>query len=139
MVKESEETMSTVQPFLIEVWASSAPFSIQNLHISAEFNENGLLNSITPLHGQRDRIALGVEFVAYDSRKGPSRSGAYLFLPDGDAQAIQPDENHHVLIINGSIRSLVEVHLPFVVHQVVLSSSPGKFKKKKKLYSYLKL
>lgn len=125
MVKESAVPVSTAKPFLVQVQGSStSTFSLKNGHLSAEFNADGLLSSVTDL-SSGSRIALGVEFVAYGTRKGSTRSGAYLFLPDGDAEVIRPDENHHLVVVNGSLRSTVDVHLPFVVHQVVLHSSAG--------------
>lgn len=70
-----------------------------------------------------------MQFVRYGTkRSGQTMSGAYLFLPDGPAQLIPPRHaNHHVRIIRGSIRSQVVVHLPFVVHQVTMHHSPGRF------------
>lgn len=126
IVQDSEEGKipNAVDPFLIEMQKSFKTFSIKNLHISAEFNANGLLTSITSL-SDRKRVEIGVELVSYGSRRGQTMSGAYLFLPDGEARVLLPDDDHYIHVVEGPIRSLVEVHMPFVDHQVVLHSSPG--------------
>lgn len=54
-------------------------------------------------------------------------SGAYLFLPDGDASEIRI-ENTLVKIVEGPIYSAVIVQLPFVQHTVTLYNTPGKKK-----------
>lgn len=60
----------------------------------------------------------------YGVRHTVERSGAYLFLPDGDAIAIRA-ENTLVKIVEGPIYSAVIVQLPFVQHTVILYNTPG--------------
>lgn len=63
-------------------------------------------------------------FLRYGVRNTAERSGAYLFLPDGDAVPISI-ENTIVNVIEGPILSSVTVQLPFVRHTVTLYNSPG--------------
>ncbi len=65
------------------------------------------------------------EFVRYGTRSKGLKSGAYLFLPDGEAKAIPIESKPLVRIVQGKLLSYVEVHLPFVKHVVTLKSSPG--------------
>lgn len=58
-------------------------------------------------------------------RHTTERSGAYLFLPDGDAAEIR-SENTLVKIVEGPIYSAVIVELPFVQHTVTLYNTAGK-------------
>lgn len=47
-----------------------------------------------------------MDIVTYGVRNGKSRSGAYLFLPDGDAQSLlSPGSSPHVSIISGPLVS----------------------------------
>ena len=62
--------------------------------------------------------------MRYGTRSRGDKSGAYLFLPDGEAK-VMPIEKPYVRIIEGKLLSFVEVHLPFVKHVVTLKSSPG--------------
>lgn len=122
-MKESKE-ISPVEPFKIKVQAQLEPFKLTNLYLEAEFDSSGLLSSVTH---QEEKVSVGLQFVRYGTRQSKNiMSGAYLFLPDGPAQVIAPEyANHHVRIVQGSIRSQVTCHLPFVVHQVTIHNSPG--------------
>lgn len=47
-----------------------------------------------------------MDIVTYGVRKGKSRSGAYLFLPDGDAQSLlTPGSTPHISITSGPLVS----------------------------------
>lgn len=70
-----------------------------------------------------DPVPVHLSFVRYGARKGQERSGAYLFLPDGQAQplplgATQPT----VLIERGELESRCTSGLPFAVHETILRS-----------------
>lgn len=60
----------------------------------------------------------------YGARLGSERSGAYLFLPDKEAQVLSLDKPL-IKVIEGPIYSRVEVDLPGVVHSITLHNSPG--------------
>nr|CAH7768407.1 unnamed protein product [Callosobruchus chinensis] len=109
--------------FKPEVSVSSSEFTIQNSRVTASFNKLGLLKAI-----KLDKIAYPVhlDFAKYGARlQGYSeRSGAYLFLPDGDAVPLQI-ENTVVNVIEGPVMSSVLVQLPYVQHSVTLYNSSG--------------
>lgn len=123
LVKETRD-ISPVEPFNIKTKEELEPFKLSNMYLEADFDSNGLLSSVTY---QDKKVTVGIEFVRYGTKKSrETMSGAYLFLPDGDAQVISPEQpNHHVRVIKGSIRSQVICHLPFVIHKVTLHNSPG--------------
>ncbi|KAF5292288.1 hypothetical protein FQA39_LY03322 [Lamprigera yunnana] len=105
----------------IKVSPSASEFLLQNAQISAAFNNVGLLKAIkigtstTPVH---------LDFIKYGARHGEERSGAYLFLPDGDGTPIQI-ENTVVKVIEGPLLSSVIVQLPYVHHTVTLYNTSG--------------
>jgi alpha-mannosidase II len=105
----------------IEVSPSSREFTLQNNRISASFNSLGLLKA---LKIGSNTIPVHLDFAKYGVRQAVERSGAYLFLPDGDAVPIQI-ENTIVNVIEGPIVSSVTVQLPYIRHIVTLYSSPG--------------
>jgi len=121
VVKESR-SLSSVEPFKIEVQERLQPFTLTNLYLEAEFGVDGLLTSVS-VEGKR--FPLATRFYTYSTRRGQSMSGAYLFLPDGTARVMATGSNHYVRVIQGSIRSQVVVHMPQVVHQVTVHHSPG--------------
>jgi alpha-mannosidase II len=117
----------------IEVSPSSREFTLQNNRISASFNSLGLLKA---LKIGSNTIPVHLDFAKYGVRQAVERSGAYLFLPDGDAVPIQI-ENTIVNVIEGPIVSSVTVQLPYIRHIVTLYSSPGKiWNSKYRLISY---
>lgn len=63
-------------------------------------------------------------YYRYGVRDTVEKSGAYLFLPDGDASAVRT-ENTLVKIVEGPIYSAVIVELPFVQHTVTLYNTAG--------------
>ena len=122
------QPLSAVDPFDIEVRETLDPFVLRNMYIEANFDVDGCLSSVTHL-SSRNTNRLAIHFVRYGTRSGRNgQSGAYLFLPDGEAQRIIPNLNDpltHVRIIRGSLRAQVQIHLPYVVHTVTLHNSPG--------------
>lgn len=58
------------------------------------------------------------------SRPG-DKSGAYLFIPDGEAVELKI-ENTIVNVVEGPVMSFVTVQLPFVLHKAILYNTPGK-------------
>ncbi|XP_050305536.1 alpha-mannosidase 2 [Anthonomus grandis grandis] len=114
--------VNTPKGFTVEVSESAGEFSLQNARVSASFNKLGLLKAvktgttIVPVH---------LDFAKYGVANRPSdRSGAYLFLPDGDAVELKI-ENTIVNVVEGPILSSVTVQLPYVLHRAVLYNTPG--------------
>ncbi|KAL3070889.1 hypothetical protein niasHS_017014 [Heterodera schachtii] len=106
--------------------------TLRNSHLVASFDaSSGLLRSIR----QEENAEIGVElsFVHYGARthdpnrapkdlSGDSRSGAYLFLPDGPAKPLSADGNSF-LVVSGPVRQYVHIKGPVEVgirHQIAL-------------------
>ena len=59
---------------------------LENSHIVATVSTvTGVLQEIS-LKGSTVTVKTDLQFVQYGTRPGKERSGAYLFLPDGDAR-----------------------------------------------------
>ena len=65
-----------------------------------------------------------IQFMHYGTKPRGDKSGAYLFLPDGEAKPLKT-QKPLVRIIEGKLVSYVEVHTEYFVHKVNLRSSPG--------------
>lgn len=121
LIKESR-SIETVAPFTVKVEKRLDAFTLANANFKANFDPDGLLTSVV----QDGRTTLAaVRFVRYGTRMKGGSSGAYLFLPDGPARMLEPEPDHYVRIIQGSIRSQVVVYMPHIVHQVAIHHSPG--------------
>lgn len=55
---------------------------------------------------------------------GQDKSGAYLFLPDGEAEVINV-KSPVILVFNGPVMSKVLVQLPNLWHMVMIYNTPG--------------
>lgn len=113
-----------VAPFEeVEVFEVGDPFTLRNGYVIGGFNPDGLLQTITTIdNGEKTDVKL--EFIRYGTRARGDKSGAYLFLPDGEAKAMEVVKPR-VRIIEGKIISYVEVFLPYVKHTAIIKSSPG--------------
>ncbi|KAJ9599827.1 hypothetical protein L9F63_009867, partial [Diploptera punctata] len=107
----------------IEVMEEPKEFAIHNDHLSAAFSELGLLKAVT-LKDSGVTVPLHMDFVRYHARPGSERSGAYLFLPDREAETVVGD-SVPVRVLEGPLFSQVHVHLPNVQHTVTLVNTPG--------------
>ena len=116
--------MNSISPFDIVATDLLEPFSLKNNYMEANFDADGYLTGVTHLSSAR-KTQLAINFVRYGTRKGPARSGAYLFLPDGPAQPILPQISNQVRIIRGPLRSQAQVVTSNVLHTITLNNSPG--------------
>ena len=120
---------SSVHPFQVtpfedaEVYEVGEDFALQNGYVRAEFNANGFLKTITTID-DKIKTSMDIEFMTYGTRPRGDKSGAYLFMPDGEAKPFRV-RTPLVRIIEGKLVSFVEVFTPSFTHKVFLRSSPG--------------
>ncbi|XP_063696732.1 alpha-mannosidase 2 [Culicoides brevitarsis] len=87
--------------------------------VSAAFNKNGLLTSLATDTSVQN-VSVSVNFLKYNTRTGlQQKSGAYLFLPGGEAQPI-PLDDPIVLVSKGPIESSVSTSFSFGIHDTIL-------------------
>ncbi|RZF47561.1 hypothetical protein LSTR_LSTR009097 [Laodelphax striatellus] len=98
-------------------------FSIQNNRMSVTFSTSGLLKAIT-LKDTGRVIPMHLSFAKYKTRLGQDKSGAYLFLPDGDGETIIV-KSPLILVFEGPIMSKVLVQLSNVLHTIIVYNTPG--------------
>lgn len=115
-----------VAPFEeVDVFEVGDAFSLQNGYVRADFDANGFLQAVTTID-DKIKSKVEIEFVTYGVRSKGERSGAYLFMPDGEAKPLQLGSyKPFVRIIEGKLVNYVEVHTPFFTHRVHLRLSPG--------------
>lgn len=93
---------------------------VGNEGVSASFNKNGLLKSMST--SEIEEFPIHLEFLKYGARRADVQSGAYLFLPDGVASPLKPPSSTTVLVKIGNLESSVQTGLQFVVHTNILRS-----------------
>nr|CAD7594452.1 unnamed protein product [Timema genevievae] len=107
----------------IEVIPDGKEFSISSDQISAVFTAQGLLKAVT-LKSSGTTFPVHVDLARYSARPGKERSGAYLFLPDGQAVMLTLDRPL-VMVVEGPLLAQVRVLLPEVQHYITLYNTPG--------------
>lgn len=90
--------------------------------VTASFNQHGLLTSLaTETNGLN--VSVKVNFLKYVTRTGlQQKSGAYLFLPGGEAQPMVLGDPV-VLVSKGPIESSVSTSFSFGIHDTILRDS----------------
>lgn len=109
--------------FKAEASESASEFTFQNARVVASFNKLGLLKAIKT--GAGTTVPVHLDFAKYGvAQRTVDRSGAYLFIPDGEAVELKI-ENTIVNVIEGPIVSSAAVQLPYVHHRAILYNTPG--------------
>lgn len=112
-------------PFSIDSVTSESDFKLETKFLEGTFSgSTGLLKSVKVLSsGETFRSEL--EFIQYGTRMANDKSGAYLFLPDGDAKPLLTSRPNIIKIIKGPITSEVHVSTQYIQHVMRLHNSPG--------------
>ncbi|XP_030828372.1 alpha-mannosidase 2x isoform X2 [Strongylocentrotus purpuratus] len=100
---------------------------LENSHMDVLFDgKKGMLKSIlTKTDNHNIRTNVEIEFVTYGTGRDKTKSGAYLFMPDGDAHPLDPPSQIPIRVTRGPLESHVDVILYCVRHTVILSNTPG--------------
>ncbi|ELW62822.1 Alpha-mannosidase 2x [Tupaia chinensis] len=105
--------------------SDSSDFALRNRYMQVWFSGlTGLLKSIRRVDEEQEQQA-DMEFLVYGTRASKDKSGAYLFLPDGEAKPYVPKEPPVLRVTEGPFFSEVVAYYEHV-HQVVrLYNLPG--------------
>ncbi|GFO22526.1 alpha-mannosidase [Plakobranchus ocellatus] len=111
--------------FPTEVSSDDGEFTLETNFLSATFSGiTGRLKSVKTLaDGAVHKSDL--EFIQYGTRAHRDKSGAYLFLPDGDARPLVENRPSLIRIVKGPLGSEVTIFTPHIMHSVRLHNSPG--------------
>ncbi|KAK2490192.1 hypothetical protein MC885_016931, partial [Smutsia gigantea] len=105
--------------------SGTSDFALSNRYMQVWFSGlTGLLKSIRRVDEEQEQ-RVDMEFLIYGTRTSKDKSGAYLFLPDGEAQPYVPKEPPVLRVTEGPFFSEVVAYYEHV-HQVVrLYNLPG--------------
>ncbi|NXV73003.1 MA2A2 mannosidase, partial [Atlantisia rogersi] len=105
--------------------AVAEDFCLENQHLRACFSgQSGLLQSIRRAGDEREQ-RVSSEFLVYGTRTSKDKSGAYLFLPDGEAKPYAPKDPPVVRVTEGPLFSEVASYYQHVQTVVRLYNVPG--------------
>ncbi|XP_072138239.1 alpha-mannosidase 2x isoform X1 [Mobula birostris] len=125
-LRNRDVTVSKKEPFSVKILESSTDdFFIENQHMQVWFNGvTGLMENIKRKDDQQEQ-KVRMEFVWYGTRQFKDKSGAYLFLPDGEARAYISKQTPITRITEGPLFSeVISFYRHF--HQIIrLYKLPG--------------
>ncbi|XP_061302441.1 alpha-mannosidase 2x isoform X5 [Pezoporus flaviventris] len=105
--------------------AGAEDVCLENQHLRACFSgHSGLLQSIRRAGEEREQ-RVSSEFLVYGTRASKDKSGAYLFLPDGEAKPYAPNDLPVVRVTEGPLFSEVASYYQHVQTVVRLYNVPG--------------
>lgn len=124
-----KSSKSQIGPFTVETKSKSESVenkvSLENAEMKLHFSlQNGMLKEVL-MKDSQDLLRTEVVFVRYGTQSGKERSGAYLFLPNGEAELVKYDPRPTIQKMEGPLVSEVRVSLPLVDHTVRVVNSPG--------------
>uniref|UniRef100_A0A8D0ENC2 Alpha-mannosidase n=1 Tax=Strix occidentalis caurina TaxID=311401 RepID=A0A8D0ENC2_STROC len=103
--------------------AAADDFCLDNQHLHACFSgRSGLLIRRA---GEEREQRVSCEFLVYGTRTSKDKSGAYLFLPDGEAKPYAPKDPPVVRVTEGPLFSEVTSYYQHVQTVVRLYNVPG--------------
>lgn len=105
--------------------SGTSDFALSNRYMQVWFSGlTGLLKSVRRVDEEQEQ-RVGMEFLVYGTRSSKDKSGAYLFLPDGEAKPYVPRDPPVLRVTEGPFFSEVVACYEHV-HQVVrLYNLPG--------------
>ncbi|CAJ0944081.1 unnamed protein product [Ranitomeya imitator] len=104
---------------------STDDFYVENQYIQVWFSGvTGLMKGIKRA-GEEQEQKVSMEFLIYGTRTSKDKSGAYLFLPDGDAKLYTPKDPPVVRVIEGPFISEVTCHFQHVQQTMRVYNLPG--------------
>ncbi|XP_067871703.1 alpha-mannosidase 2x isoform X6 [Heterodontus francisci] len=125
-LRNRDVTVNKKEPFSVKILESSTDdFFIENQHMQVWFNGvTGLMETIKRKDDQQKQ-KVRMEFMWYGTRPFKDKSGAYLFLPDGEAKAYISKQSAITRITKGPLFSeVISFYQHF--HQIVrLNNLPG--------------
>ncbi|KAF5927300.1 hypothetical protein HPG69_017777 [Diceros bicornis minor] len=105
--------------------SGTSDFALSNRYMQVWFSGlTGLLKSIRRVDEEQEQ-RVDVEFLIYGTRTSKDKSGAYLFLPDGEAQPYVPKDPPVLRVTEGPFFSEVVAYYEHVHQMVRLYNLPG--------------
>ncbi|TRY91811.1 hypothetical protein DNTS_012444 [Danionella cerebrum] len=102
-----------------------APLLLENSHLRLSFSaDTGLLQKMMLKEEEKEQ-QVKVEFVWYGTTSNKDKSGAYLFLPDGEATVYSPSQAPLVRVTKGPLFSEVTTSFTNIIHTLRLYSVHG--------------
>lgn len=105
--------------------SDSQPFYIQSQSLTLGFSgTTGLLESIRRKDDPQE-VRVQIQFLTYGTRPSKDKSGAYLFIPDGNAKPYSQREAPVVRVLEGPLFAEVTTYFQHFQQTVRIHNVPG--------------
>ncbi|XP_063065756.1 alpha-mannosidase 2 [Engraulis encrasicolus] len=102
------------------------PIKLENQHLQLSFSPHtGLLERMSVKEEGAESRQVKVEFLWYGTTSKKDKSGAYLFLPDGEAKPYSPSGPPVIRVTRGAVFSEVTTIMQHITHTVRLYHIQG--------------
>ncbi|CAB1318059.1 unnamed protein product [Coregonus sp. 'balchen'] len=124
--RQSGELSVNVKHFTVNIpQDASTPLSIHNPHLQVWSSPTTGLMERLKLKEDGSEHQIKVEFAWYGTTSNRDKSGAYLFLPDGEAKMYSPARPPVIRVTKGSVFSEITTTFDHVTHTLRLYNVQG--------------
>uniref|UniRef100_A0A4W5PF09 Alpha-mannosidase n=1 Tax=Hucho hucho TaxID=62062 RepID=A0A4W5PF09_9TELE len=124
--RKSGELSVNVKHFTVNIpQDASTPLSIHNPHLQVWSSPTTGLMEVRHLKEDGSEHQIKVEFAWYGTTSNRDKSGAYLFLPDGEAKMYSPAQPPVIRVTKGSVFSEITTTFDHVTHTLRLYNVQG--------------
>ncbi|XP_066513858.1 alpha-mannosidase 2 [Hoplias malabaricus] len=118
-------SVTKVERFRVAVHQEAVSVSVENTHLQLSVSPTtGLLETLK-LKEDGSEHSVKVEFLWYGTTRKKDKSGAYLFLPDGEAKRYFPSQPPVIRVTKGPVFSEVVTTFTHVTHTLRLYNNQG--------------
>ncbi|KAI4902521.1 hypothetical protein NFI96_013157 [Prochilodus magdalenae] len=118
-------SVTGAEHFKVDVRQEVVPVSVENLYLQLSISSaTGLLETLK-LKEDGSKHSVKVEFFWYGTTSNKDKSGAYLFLPDGEATKYSPSQPPVIRVTKGPVFSEIVTTFPHVTHTLRLYNFQG--------------
>uniref|UniRef100_A0A6A7G152 Alpha-mannosidase n=3 Tax=Hirondellea gigas TaxID=1518452 RepID=A0A6A7G152_9CRUS len=122
VIVKNEELPTLPTVFSVQSYSTDMPLVMQcGGSAAVSIGDNGLLESVT---SDGVTYPLLLQFVSYRARETRETSGAYLFLPKGEAEVLV-NEAPPTKVVSGPLHAILTTKLPLLTHTLSIANSPG--------------
>ncbi|XP_072528782.1 alpha-mannosidase 2 [Salminus brasiliensis] len=118
-------SVAGMEHFKVSIPQEAAFVSIENPYLQLSISASTGLMETLKLKEDGSKHSVQVEFLWYGTTSKKDKSGAYLFLPDGQATKYSPSQPPVIRVTKGPVFSEVTTTFPHVTHTVRLYNIQG--------------
>ncbi|XP_076844380.1 alpha-mannosidase 2 isoform X2 [Brachyhypopomus gauderio] len=118
-------SVTGTEHFRVTIPQETVPVSVENPHLQLFVSSRTGLLEVLKLKEDVVNHSVKVDFVWYGTTSDKDKSGAYLFLPDGEAKKYSPSQPPIIRLTKGPVFSEVTTTFTHITHTLRLYNIQG--------------